>query len=662
MKLQNITLGFITFTLSFNVFAATIKPPPLRQPLKNDNFAIKKPISFSWDKVSGALKYRLIISKDDKFTRYDAGKAKCSANTSTACFSTTVQSAKFTLPATNPLLQAKSTFYWQVQAIGSGSQSQLFQGTSTYNKNAGEVRPFVVSELLAIPKVKAISSDPQSIAAGESLTFRVNLTANAPAGYAINVDYGEGVKKMSGSGLNYSYTAKPKIVGDEQSFIINIIDSNGEEVDSLGDIFTVTDSGINESIPTPIIDKTPPVVIKPVEPVKTATVPSVSSINVSPSSVIRGNSLTFSTVLSGNLPSGYSVKVDYGNGLFAMTGSGKNYSLNVTPSVSAAYSVGIYDAKNTLKSNSQTGNFSINEKPGLDLISGGISAIIGTPYVTELQASDSNLSLIFMDWGDGASESKTATSGATVSFSHIYTSVNSYTWNATAYDSADATSPVVSKTVTVAQPVVKVDTKPTGTSGYTKIANNGSALSDDAKLGTGEEDWACTKDNVTGRIWEVKTTDGGLRDSTKTYTNYTTDYPKCDWSGCEADFKGKYGDSTNTDGFVTAVNNQTLCGATDWRLPTRPELEGLIYCSDGKYNTLAEGKSGFICKSNGGWNLNTTLPTINATYFPDIKDNYWFLSSSPNADGSNGAWFVYFDYGYSGNGYKSNNVFVRLVR
>jgi hypothetical protein len=40
----------------------------------------------------------------------------------------------------------------------------------------------------------------------------------------------------------------------------------------------------------------------------------------------------------------------------------------------------------------------------------------------------------------------------------------------------------------------------TPVSNYTKIANDGSELSDSTKLGSNPTDWACTKDNKTGLI------------------------------------------------------------------------------------------------------------------------------------------------------------------
>jgi hypothetical protein len=47
---------------------------------------------------------------------------------------------------------------------------------------------------------------------------------------------------------------------------------------------------------------------------------------------------------------------------------------------------------------------------------------------------------------------------------------------------------------------------------YIKVSNSGKALPASALLGSGEDDWACTYDSATKLMWEVKTTDGGLRD------------------------------------------------------------------------------------------------------------------------------------------------------
>jgi hypothetical protein len=51
----------------------------------------------------------------------------------------------------------------------------------------------------------------------------------------------------------------------------------------------------------------------------------------------------------------------------------------------------------------------------------------------------------------------------------------------------------------------------------TKVANSGSVLPESAVLGSAPGEWACTRDNVTGLIWEVKTT-SGLRNQSHSYT------------------------------------------------------------------------------------------------------------------------------------------------
>src|ERR1035437_6155284 len=54
---------------------------------------------------------------------------------------------------------------------------------------------------------------------------------------------------------------------------------------------------------------------------------------------------------------------------------------------------------------------------------------------------------------------------------------------------------------------------------FPKIPNDGTVLNAAAVVGTGAKDWACTLDNVTDLIWEVKTT-SGLRSQIHTYTWY----------------------------------------------------------------------------------------------------------------------------------------------
>ncbi len=189
------------------------------------------------------------------------------------------------------------------------------------------------------------------------------------------------------------------------------------------------------------------------------------------------------------------------------------------------------------------------------------------------------------------------------------------------------------------------DETPPATSAYTKISNTGATLPDTAVLGSGTNDWACTKDNKTGLTWEVKTDDGGLRDKDWYYSWYQ---PNGD-NGGNVGYTDTLGptncstkDNCNTYAFTNAVNTQGLCGKKDWRMPTKDELEGLFTKTKAVNQTL-----------------NNSL-YINANYFPNT--NYYYWSSSPNASVSSDAWYVRFSLGDSNLNGKYGGDFVRLVR
>ena len=417
------------------------------------------------------------------------------------------------------------------------------------------------------------------------------------------------------------------------------------------------------------------------------TIPLISSVNPSPVSVTLGNSINFSASLSGNLPSGYSVKLNYSNSSISMSGSGTSFSTVQAPTQigQQIFSVGIYDANNILKSNSMTGNFEIvkaNTFPTLSFMSGNTTATVGASYSVQLQGNDSdnNLSLITINWGDGSSNSQNASNGSTLTFSHTYSSANSFTWSATAIDSANASSSAVSKTVSVSAAVVTppVNNPSSGTgklndTGITTCSNavsnnlpcpvsgvpNQDAQSgrdvtnnDDsdghagfsftkinstgASLPASATNWNCVKDNVTGLMWEVKTTDGGLHDQNHTYTWYESDNTKNGGAAGTQNGGSCKGSQCDTNAYVTAVNSVGYCDYKDWRLPTVDELLSIV-------------------------SLDIYNPAIDINYFPNTR-NYVFWSSSPYAVSSVNAWSVFFSYGYSYSHVKGNNNHVRLVR
>ena len=173
---------------------------------------------------------------------------------------------------------------------------------------------------------------------------------------------------------------------------------------------------------------------------------------------------------------------------------------------------------------------------------------------------------------------------------------------------------------------------------FTKIANSGNALPNSAALGSGANDWGCTRDNVTGLIWEVKTNDNGLRDQDWTYSWYNPDAGTNGGSAGYADYGNNCFNTArcDTDKFVADVNAQGLCGASDWRLPNRFELESLT--SNDRYG-----------------------PAIDTAFFPNTPSRS-FWSSSPYAGDPYYAWDVYFGTGDVYYYFKYSARYVRLVR
>ncbi|MCW5200382.1 DUF1566 domain-containing protein [Desulfobulbus sp. F4] len=157
--------------------------------------------------------------------------------------------------------------------------------------------------------------------------------------------------------------------------------------------------------------------------------------------------------------------------------------------------------------------------------------------------------------------------------------------------------------------------------------------------------WACVKDNVTGLIWEVKTDNGGRHDKDDTYTWYNTNAAAnggADGSDgaaentCYGYVSGNDATYCNTQAYVSRVNIASLCGASDWRMPTIKELESLVHYG----------------RSN---------PAIDTRYYPNAGSPVVW-SGSPCAGALDCAWYVIFYDGYSEIHSRNGSYAVRLVR
>jgi hypothetical protein len=181
-----------------------------------------------------------------------------------------------------------------------------------------------------------------------------------------------------------------------------------------------------------------------------------------------------------------------------------------------------------------------------------------------------------------------------------------------------------------------------GSSGFdfTKVCGSGQAAGEgkcppNPTLGDGPNNWACTRDNVTGLLWEMKTSEG-LHGQGNTYSWYVPD-ETVNGGAAGVQNGGKcQGSACDTQAYVQTVNAQGLCGGNDWRLPSRKELVSIV--DNGRFN-----------------------PAIDLNYFPNTSIvGYW--SASPYADQKNQAWQVIYRFGevYPGDKNKGNPV--RLVR
>lgn len=165
---------------------------------------------------------------------------------------------------------------------------------------------------------------------------------------------------------------------------------------------------------------------------------------------------------------------------------------------------------------------------------------------------------------------------------------------------------------------------------YIKHDTKGHSLEDNT------EQWTCVHDTSTGLMWEVKSENDAMRNSSNLYSWYNPEREtlqgKADGGRCrgEAD--------CDTHAYVQAMNKRNYCGHNDWFLPTREQMQTLV--------NLENGNSGI---------------TINKQYFPQTMPS-WYWTSNENINSDEFAWYVLFRNGVELNDLKERPKHIRLVR
>lgn len=158
----------------------------------------------------------------------------------------------------------------------------------------------------------------------------------------------------------------------------------------------------------------------------------------------------------------------------------------------------------------------------------------------------------------------------------------------------------------------------------------------EAQLGT---HWTCVLDNVTGLMWEVKESDSSHPRYGGHYYSWYSEDENSNGGSSGYDQLPEQQCATppcHTQNYVRWLNQLSLCGYSDWRMPSVSELLSISVSSQ-------------------------VVPALDTEYFPNHFSPRYFtrntLASDPQL-----AWYVYFTDSTVSSTNKSDGSHLRLVR
>ena len=166
---------------------------------------------------------------------------------------------------------------------------------------------------------------------------------------------------------------------------------------------------------------------------------------------------------------------------------------------------------------------------------------------------------------------------------------------------------------------------------WTRLDAQGKVLSTELSLKEQQQQTRCIRDNVTGLTWEAKS--GDPADIHFADHEYVWDLGNTMPTDSSASCVGL--DKCTMSEYLALQQSQTLCGLSDWRIPSVQELSSIS-------------------------NKSRVLPAIDTDYFVHHSEPRYFTSEN-RADMPDFAWYVYFSDASVSNTHISDASSIKLV-
>ena len=457
----------------------------------------------------------------------------------------------------------------------SNSVSSVTSNTATLTVSDTAVAPAITTQPAA-----------QSVTQGQTATFLVKAS-----GTSLQYQWKKGGTDIPDATFS-TYTTPATSMGDSGGVFTVVVSNALGTVTSSSATLTVTAAAVAPTITT--------------QPAAQAVAP--------------GQTASFSVVATGTEPLAYQWQKNGTNIDGATTNTYTTPATSIADIGAAlAYSVVVTNSAGTVTSNNAS--LAVLEAPAITVQPTAPSAITAGQTATfSVTATGTGVTYQWKKNGVNI----TGGSGATT---------NTYTTPAMGYagNGAEYSVEVRNGVGTVTSNSARLTVTKTSTlKSYGQVANASDGLYDKTE---------CVQDNNTGLVWEGKNPSGSSsRDVDATYTNYDstafTQKP-----GSVKPTQAEIDASSNSIGYKNSVNASSLCGYTDWRMPTYVELQGILDAS------LA------------------TYPLIDITWFPYTQStSYWTSTPTSLANSYNQATLTGFYLGHSSIQSRNKMFPVRLVR